>query len=79
MQPNAAFTSDTDEALRASDLHVKSMQRFEYTSCGAICINEAARIERLMCLTGKSLELENLNFSDILATSTNHELALVGV
>ncbi len=36
----------TPDANRANDLHVKSMQRRERQSCGAIRANEAARIER---------------------------------
>ncbi len=43
----SAFTPDANEALRANDLHVKSMQRRDRQSCGAIRANEAARIERL--------------------------------
>ncbi len=42
-----AFTPDTNEALRANDLHVKSMQRHDRKSCGAIRVNYAARIEHL--------------------------------
>ncbi len=42
-----AFTPDANEALRANDLHDKSMQRRDRQSCGAIRVNEAARIERL--------------------------------
>ncbi len=41
-----AFTPDANEALRANDLHVKSMQRRDRQSCGAIRVNYAARIER---------------------------------
>ncbi len=41
-----AFTPDANDANRANDLHVKSMQRRERQSCGAIRTNEAARIER---------------------------------
>ncbi len=44
-----AFTADANEALRANDLHVKSMQRHDRQSGGAIRANEAARIERLTC------------------------------
>ncbi len=40
------FTPDANDANRANDLHVKSMQRRERQSCGAIRANEAARIER---------------------------------
>ncbi len=43
-----AFTPDANEALHANDLHVKSMQRRDRQSCGAIHANYAARIERLM-------------------------------
>ncbi len=39
-----AFTPDANEALRANDLHVKSMQR---QSCGAIRANEAARMAQI--------------------------------
>ncbi len=35
-QPKGAFTPDAIEALRANDLHVKSMQRHDRQSCGAI-------------------------------------------
>ncbi len=42
------FTPDANEALRANDLHVKSMQRRDRQSCGANGVNSAARIERLM-------------------------------
>ncbi len=48
--PKGAFTPDANEALSASDLHVKSMQRRDE----AICANDAARIEhfrRLMRVT----------------------------
>ncbi len=59
-----AFTPDTNEALRSNDLHVKSMQRRDRQSCGAIRANEAAnyvaRIERLGHLTRYSRELKNL-------------------
>ncbi len=36
-----AFTLDANEALRAKDLHAKSMQRHDRQSCGAIRANEA--------------------------------------
>ncbi len=39
-----AFTPDANDGNRANDLHVKSMQRRERQSCGAIRANEAARI-----------------------------------
>ncbi len=41
-----AFPPDANEALRVNDLHVKSMQRRDRQSCGAIRANYAARIER---------------------------------
>ncbi len=41
-----AFTPDANEALRANDLHVKSMQRRDRQSCGAIRVNEAAQMAR---------------------------------
>ncbi len=37
-----AFTPDANEALSANDLHVKTMQRRDRQSCGAIRVNEAA-------------------------------------
>ncbi len=43
-----AFTPDANEALRANDLHVKSMQRRDRQSCGAIRANEAARMAKIM-------------------------------
>ncbi len=43
LHSKGAFTPDANEALSASDLHVKSMQRRELTSCGAVRANEAAR------------------------------------
>ncbi len=57
-----AFTPDANEALRANDLHVRSMQRRDRQSCGAIRANEVAWIERLGHLTCNSRELKNLNF-----------------
>ncbi len=42
-----AFTPDANKALRANDLDVKSMQRRDRQSCGAICANEAARMVRM--------------------------------
>ncbi len=42
-----AFTSDANEALRANDLHVKSMQRRDRQSCGAIRANEALTNQEL--------------------------------
>ncbi len=48
-----------NEALRANDLHVKSMQRRDRQSCGAIRENEAAQIEHL---TRDSRKMKNLNF-----------------
>ncbi len=54
-----AFTQDANETLRPNDLHVKSMERRDRQSCGAIHVNEAAnytaRIERL---TRHSRELQ---------------------
>ncbi len=44
--PKGAFTPDANDANRANDLHVKSMQRPERQSCSTIRANEAARIER---------------------------------
>ncbi len=62
MNSKGAFTPDANEALRANDLHVKSMQRRDRQSCGAIQANYAARIERLGRLTRYSRKLKNLNF-----------------
>ncbi len=45
--PQGAFTPDANEALRANDLHVKSMQRRDRQSCGTIRANEAVRIVRI--------------------------------
>ncbi len=45
--PQGAFTPDANDANRANDLHVKSMQRRERPSCGAIRTNEAARMARI--------------------------------
>ncbi len=42
-----AFTSDANEALRANDLHVKSMQRRNRQSCSAIRANEALTNQEL--------------------------------
>ncbi len=42
-----AFTPDANEVLSANDLHVKSMQRRDRQSCGAIRANEATRMTRL--------------------------------
>ncbi len=44
--PKGAFTPDANEALRANYLYVKSMQRRDRQSCGAIRANEAARMTR---------------------------------
>ncbi len=41
------LTPDANEALRANYLHVKSMQRRDRQSCGAIRANEAARIAQI--------------------------------
>ncbi len=56
------FTPDTNEALRVNDLHVKSMQRRDRQSCGAIRANEEARIQRLGRLMRYWPELKNVNF-----------------
>ncbi len=53
------FTPDTNEALRANDLHVKSIQRLDRQSCGTNNKNYAARIERLGHLMRK---FKNVNF-----------------
>ncbi len=45
-QSEGAFTPDANEALRANDLHVQSMQRRDRQSCGAIRANEAVQITR---------------------------------
>ncbi len=42
--PQGAFTPGPNDA---NDLHVKSMQRRERQSCGAIRANEAARMARI--------------------------------
>ncbi len=42
-----AFTQDLNEALRANDLHVKSMQRRDRQSCGAIRANAALTNQEL--------------------------------
>ncbi|MGL4674065.1 MAG: hypothetical protein ACRCXK_04305 [Wohlfahrtiimonas sp.] len=50
-EAKGAFTPDANEALHTNDLHVKSMQRRDRQSCGAISANGAnyaTRIERLM-------------------------------
>ncbi len=39
--PQGAFTPDANDANRANDLHVKSMQRRDRQSCGAIHANRA--------------------------------------
>ncbi len=59
-----AFTPDVNEALRANNLLVKSMQRRDRQSCGAIRANYTLRIERLGRLRDirESRELKNLNF-----------------
>ncbi len=62
LQSHGAFTPDANEALHANDLHVKSMQRRDRQSCGAIGANYAARIERLTCHSRVQRELKNLNF-----------------
>ncbi len=58
-----AFTPDANDANRANGLHVKSMQRRDRQSCGAIRANEAARMARI---ARRELsvwrELKNLNF-----------------
>ncbi len=45
--PIGAFTPDANEALRVNYLYVKSMQRHDRQSCGAIRANEAARMARI--------------------------------
>ncbi len=55
-----AFTPDANEALRANDLHVKSMQRRDRQSCGDTRANEAARMAKIM--QRELRELKNLNF-----------------
>ncbi len=47
MKRQVAFTPDANDANRANDLHVKSMQRRERQSCGAIRVYEAARMARI--------------------------------
>ncbi len=60
LKPQGAFTPD---ANRAIDLHVKSMQRREIQSCGAIRANEATRMARIeRFFPRNSRELKNLNF-----------------
>ncbi len=51
-----------NESLRANYLHVKSMQRRDRQSCGAIRVNEAERMARIARITCHSRELRNLNF-----------------
>ncbi len=48
MLSKGTFTPDANEALRANDLHVKSMQRRDRQSCGAIRANEVARMKRFV-------------------------------
>ncbi len=67
------FTPDANEALRANDLHVKSMQRLDRQSCGTNNANYAAQIERLGHLMRK---LKNLNFGGYSRHVNNQELAL---
>ncbi len=59
-----AFTPDVNEALRANNLLVKSMQRRDRQSCGAIRANYTLWIVRLGRLRDirESRELNNLNF-----------------
>ncbi len=52
-----AFTPDTNEALRTNDLHVKSMQRRDRQSCGAIRANEVARMTRFARITWRELSI----------------------
>ncbi len=47
LKSKGAFTPDANEAIRANDLHVKSMQRRDRQSCGAIRANEAARMAQI--------------------------------
>ncbi len=57
-----AFTPDANDANRANDLHVKSLQRHERQSCGAIRANEAARMARIERFFSRdSRKLKNLN------------------
>ncbi len=49
LMSKGAFTPDANDANRANDLHVKSMQRRERQSCGAIRANEVARMARIEC------------------------------
>ncbi len=60
-----AFTPDATDANRANDLHVKSMQRRDRQSCGAIRANEAPRITALtnqeLALVVTSLQAEAEN------------------
>ncbi len=65
LMSKGAFTPDANEALRANELLVKSMQRRDRQSCSAIRangVNYTARIERLEHLTRELHELKNLNF-----------------
>lgn len=48
------ITLYAEEASSVSDLHVKSMQRREYTSCDAIRANEAARMTQFGEWSGAS-------------------------
>ncbi len=73
-----AFTPDTNEALRANDLHVKSMQRRDRKSCGAIRVNEAARMawitRRELSVWRASWKIRTL--ANICTALTNQKLAL---
>ncbi len=73
LRTEGAFTPGATEALRANDLHVKSMQRRDRQSCGAIRANEAARMTQFTRLGRLTHELKNRNFR---AALTNQELAL---
>ncbi len=58
-----AFTPDANDANRANDLHVKSMQRRERQSCGAI----HAIMARIECFFARiERELKNLPFGGYL-------------
>ncbi len=63
LELKGVFTPDANEALSVGDLHVKSMQRRDRQSCGAIRANEAVRMTRReLSVWGVWHELKNLNF-----------------
>ncbi len=79
--PKGAFTPDANEALRANDLHVKSMQRCDRQSCGAIRENEAARITRHKSSVWRAIRANRASWkiwtlADIRVALINQELAL---